>query len=418
MESHEKKIEELSTLSTTVEQSHDDQCFRIKIEEQAEEIKGLKKQVSVLKRLNTNLEKKFLSSTSIDSKAKIVRSTKTIKTESTSCDEDDDLGVEDDEVRPTNRKHLSTKKSKRDDVEEQQKQYQPKKLKPKRKVPSSDDDEEFQIAENSSRSHHYPTSSSMLKKQVARTTEFLDDDQEDHEEYRKSGRTCGRGSFSSSLLNPPKLQRQDEYYDDGVAGGYQQGGHNHSHDRLIQAQSQSHQKQVQHKINYTYYPQQDHHHLQQEEYRKVSGERDPAFYQQHNSRRQVLQEDDVEAFSSNSSGRGKQFQPKPMQALQYDEDEVYYEHPPRVSNSSNRHQPQVVSGRYQPQLVPGRYQPQVVPGRYQPQVVHDEQQHYSYQQQLHRPPSIPQSRSFKSNEETMYSTGIAARGHHPHHYIG
>ena len=98
-----------------------------------------------------------------------------------------------------------------------------------------------------------------------------------------------------------------------------------------------------------------------------------------------------------------------MQALQYDEDEVYYEHPPRVSNSSNRHQLQVVSGRYQPQ---------VVPGRYQPQVVHDEQQHYSYQQQLHRPPSIPQSRSFKSNEETMYSTGIAARGHHPHHYIG
>ena len=72
-----------------------------------EEIKGLKKQVSVLKRLNTNLEKKCLSSTSSDSKAKNVRSTKTIKTESTSCDEDDELGVDDDdEVRPTNRKHL------------------------------------------------------------------------------------------------------------------------------------------------------------------------------------------------------------------------------------------------------------------------------------------------------------------------
>ena len=68
LESQEKKIEELSTLSTTVERSHDDQCFRIKIE-QEEEIKGLKKQVSVLKRLNTNLEKKCLmSSTSIDSK--------------------------------------------------------------------------------------------------------------------------------------------------------------------------------------------------------------------------------------------------------------------------------------------------------------------------------------------------------------
>ena len=62
----------------------------------------------MLKRLNTNLEKKkcLMSSTSIDSKAKKVRSTKTIKTESTSCDEDDELGVEDDEVRPTNRKHL------------------------------------------------------------------------------------------------------------------------------------------------------------------------------------------------------------------------------------------------------------------------------------------------------------------------
>ena len=206
LESQEKKIEELSTLSTTVERSHDDQCLRTKVEEQEEEIKGLKKQVSVLKRLNTNLEKKFLSSTSIDSKAKKVRSSKTIKTESTSCDEDDEHGVEDDaEVRPTNRKYLSTKKSKRgknsdvlDDDEEQQKQYQPKQSKPKRKVSSSDDDEEFQVAEKNFRLH-YPTSSSMLKKPVARTTEFLDVDQ-DQEEYRRSGRTSGRGLSSSFVF--------------------------------------------------------------------------------------------------------------------------------------------------------------------------------------------------------------------------
>jgi hypothetical protein len=97
---------------------------------------------------------------------------------------------------------------------------------------------------------------------------------------------------------------------------------------------------------------------------------------------------------------------------QYDDEAVERYNYTHDGNSGGRYQPmqqvqQTIRNNYENEEYSG-------PGRYSIR-----EQHSSYQQPS-RPPLVPpQSRSFKSDDQIMYSTGLgiaAARGRH--HYIG
>lgn len=410
--------------------SNDDQ-FRSKVDAQQEEIKSLKKQVGVLKRQCTLLEKKnansISSGSSVDNKKPIV--------ESVSCGEDDE-GDEDD--LPSTKPPVA-KKSKRGgrsvvvDSEARSK--------PKRKISISDEEEDFRDTDNISSNCRHQIYSS---KPNTRMATYADRGQE---EYRTTG-IAGRGRL---VVHPPKLQRDD--YEDVDANRHQRisSGRSQSFqsNNLPLEQKRVHQNDDEHfssrrmptqkpvstmvnsqgydddHVEYTYHQYNPpimnrpckHSEPEQEGYQRGIRERDPAFFpQQPKSRKrppfqQEVDVDDDEYPTRINSGRGQTFQSQPMRA-QYDDEAVERYNYTHDGNSGGRYQPmqqvqQMIRNNYENEEYSG-------PGRYSIR-----EQHSSYQQPS-RPPLVPpQSRSFKSDDQIMYSTGLgiaAARGRH--HYIG